>query len=43
MDTFWGLSSGENLILYTNNKGADQTAQMRSLVSPLVIRYLQKW
>ena len=29
MDTFWGLSSGENLILlYTNNKGADQTAQI---------------
>ena len=29
MDTFWGLSSGENLVLlYTNNKGADQTAQI---------------
>ena len=28
MDTFWGLSSGENLVLlYTNNKGAVQTAQ----------------
>ena len=28
------------LIPYANNKGADQTARMRSLISAFVVRYL---
>ena len=34
-------SSWENLfLLYANNKGADQPAQLRSLISTFVVHYL---
>ena len=40
--TFNSVMSRENLILVrANNKGADQTAHLRSLISAFIIRYLE--
>ena len=36
----WALTQEKKILLHVNNKGADQTAQLRSLISAFVVRTL---